>query len=395
MVVRTYNIELNMSEEAKAYWLSLLVVCRDAYNACANRIEANQPVLSMVPVHNLCYDYLRSEFPSLPSQGVIRIQKEVTKAFKAIRKNKHKDANTPQRKSLSLTLDKRLYSKLTDKGIYLPNGRPMKREFCSFNLYPQVIEFFSKYQAKDPTIFYRDGQFYLAVPFEVPGLPCSNDSSIGVDLGVKRLFVTSEGYSFVDKKYLAERRKVRYLKRSLKEKGTHSAKRHLAKVKRREHHLSKDMVERASNALLRSTKASYLILEDLSKIKQKTAKTEDGFKRKRHNSMLSQVPFYKFKERLTAKAPLFGKKVETVSPAFTSQTDSRTNKRDGVRKGCRYYCSDGAVLDADHNAAVNIALRKDHLVSSVLPIDGGLKPLTSRVSSTTRTSSSTRQAYRL
>ena len=134
------------------------------------------------------------------------------------------------------------------------------------------------------------------------------------------------------------------------------------------------MVERSTNALLKSTDASILVLEDLAKIKVKTSKNKEGFNRSRHNNALSQVPFYLFKERLTHKATLVGKQVVSVSPAFTSQIDSRTNKRDGIRKGCVYVCSDGIVLDADWNAAVNIAHRANHpLSSSELPLSGRVR----------------------
>ena len=87
--------------------------------------------------------------------------------------------------------------------------------------------------------------------------------------------------------------------------------------------------------------------------------------------MISQVPFYMFKSILSYKAQLIGKRVETVSPVYTSQTDCTTGKRDGIRKGCRYYSSQGYVLDADWNAAVNIANRK-HPTPFKLPIDGKL-----------------------
>ena len=140
------------------------------------------------------------------------------------------------------------------------------------------------------------------------------------------------------------------------------------------------MVERSTNALLRSTKADILVLEDLSKIKSKASKTKEGFTRTRHNSALSQVPFYKFKERLTHKAARVGRQVQTVSPAFTSQTDSRTNKRDGIRNGCIYLCSDGVILDADFNAAVNIAQKSNH------PLSSTLVPLSGRVQSITQSS---------
>lgn len=203
-----------------------------------------------------------------------------------------------------------------------------------------------------------------------------NNECVGVDLGMRQLFVTSEGKSFVDKQYLSERRKLRYLKRCLQSKGTPSAKRHLKKLRKRECNISKAMCHKAVNALLNSTSASIIVLEDLSKIKQNTSKTKEGFKRTKHNNAMGQVPFYQFKQILTYKATLVGKQVVSVSPMYTSQTDCRTNKRDGVRKGRIYICSDGAILDADWNAAVNIAHKSKHpLSSSELPLSGRLQSI--------------------
>jgi len=92
------------------------------------------------------------------------------------------------------------------------------------------------------------------------------------------------------------------------------------------------------------------------------------------------MPFYMLLQTLTYKALLKGKKVVTVNPAYTSQNDYRVIKR-GERKGCRYYASDGKVLDADWNASINIAKRYSqkkeakgvkHPISFSLPIDGKL-----------------------
>lgn len=365
-----------MSETTRNHWMSLLAQTRDAFNACANMVTSANIPLSLVSVHAQCYDVLREQFPQVPSQGIIRVQKSVLTMLRAMRSNKHKDASVPQMKNLVLQLDKRLYSNLSINGISLSNGIPQKREKCTFVLYDKVRELFSTCTPKDPTIFARDGRLFLAVPFEVQSLPCKDDVSIGVDLGMKRFFVTSDGKSFVDKEYLKERRRLRYLKRCLQSKGSHSSKRHLHKLSHKERNISKNEIEKACNVLLRNTDASILVLEDLTKIKVKTSKTKEGFNRTRHNNALSQVPFYMFKERLTHKAQLVGKRVETVSPAFTSQTDSRTNKRDGIRKGCNYVCSDGVVLDADWNAAVNIALRANHpLSSSSLPLSGRVQSI--------------------
>ena len=101
---------------------------------------------------------------------------------------------------------------------------------------------------------------------------------------------------------------------------------------------------------------------------------------------LVKYHFILFKSILTYKATLVGKQVVSVSPIYTSQTDCRTNKRDGKRLGCRYYCADGIVFDADWNASVNIAQKSKHPLSNVLPIDGTLQFLSGREQSTSQSS---------
>jgi transposase len=51
-----------------------------------------------------------------------------------------------------------------------------------------------------------------------------------------------------------------------------------------------------------------------------------------------------------------GSAVVVVNAAYTSQTDSR-NGTFGYRRGRTFHCFDGVVLDADHNAAVNVLHR--------------------------------------
>lgn len=387
MTIKTYNIKLIGEQAFKEHWVQLMKHTMEAYNACANVIHNNKVPLTIVAVHANCYETIRQQFPDLPAQAVIRIQKEVLRAFRSQKNNKHKNSNVPQKHNLSMTLDKRMYSSFTCEGISLVSDVPNKRKRFTFNLYPKVKEMFATSVAKDPLIYYKDNELWLSIPFEVQGRMPSNDFCIGVDMGVKRLFTTSEGIAFRDKKYLANRRKLRYLKRKLQSKGTVSAKRHLKFLSKKERNISKDMCHRATNALLNSTNASVIVLEDLSKIKNKTSKGTNGYKRTKHNNMLGQVPFYLFKSILTYKATLVGKQVVSVSPMYTSQTDSRSGIKDGKRLGCRYYCNDGIVFDADWNASVNIGKRCHHPLSNdVLPLDGTLSFINGRELSTSQSS---------
>ena len=385
MALQTYNIQLRANEHTMQFFSSMLEEHCNVYNECADIIRDNNTPLTLKHVHKEVYRKLRETHPTLPAQTIIKTYKAVMAAFRSIRSNQHENAETPRKKQLSLVLDKRLYSRFDVTGISLSGEVPYKHTRYGFVMYDKAEEMFSRYRTKDPTLFIRNGKLWLAVPFVVPDQPVTSEKATGVDLGCKRLFVTSDGVAFRDKQYLANRRKIRYLRSCLNKRGTKSARRHLRKISRRESNLSRDMQYRAVNHLLRSTDAGILVLEDLSKIKKSTVKSAAGHKRKRHNNRLSQVPFYGFRIKLEAKAPLFGKKVVTVCPAFTSQKDSRTGKKDGTRKGCRYYCKDGMVLDADWNAAVNIAKKGKHPLSNVLPVDGGLLFLSGRAVSTSHT----------
>lgn len=375
----TYNIPINLSDEDRLFWEQLLNESAIAYDECAERIRTKCIRLDIKSVHDDVYAWLREKHPIIPSQGIIKIYKDVISALRSMKSNKHMDGSTPTKHGLSMRLDKRLYANFDRTGISISGAHRGKRARVTFSLYSKVEELFSKYTTADPLIFLRDNVFYLSVPFNVPEMPVNENTCIGVDMGMKRFFVTSEGNCFKDKTYADRRRKVRYNKSKLKARNSKSAKRKLKKLKHKEQNMSKDMCYRAANTLIRSTKASVIVMEDLSKIKQATSKTKDGYKRKRHNNAISQVPFYKFREILTCKALLSGKEVVTVSPVDTSRINSRTGKKDGIREGCRYRCPDGVVLDADWNASINIGRRSKHPTSSSLPLDGKLNPLTAGI----------------
>lgn len=386
MLIQTYNIEIIIDGAERVHWLNLLNEARAAFNDCAT-IMWGERRLSLKVCHDMCYRQMREKHPLLTSQMVTKCYQTAMAAIKSIRSNKHHNAKCPEKRGLCMLLDKRLYDHLDISGISITGSVKRKRTRCSFVRYQKIEEMFATYKAHDPSIFYRGGRFFLSVPFEVPETPVDGNKCIGIDLGIRQLFVTSEGKSFRDQKYLAARRRIRYNKRALSKKRTKSAKRHYNKLRKREQNLSKDMCYRAAKALLQSTKASYLVMEDLTKIKQKTAKTNDGHNRKRHNNTMSQVPFYMFRKIIEQKALFFGKKTETVNPAYTSQADFRTGKCDGARRGREFVTYDGLVFDADWNAALNIGQKSKHPVLGSLPLAGRIIPVSGRCQSMHRTPS--------
>ena len=124
----TCNARLLMEPEDLGRLRSLLEAARHAYNACAAFIEENCVPLDVKSVHDAVYGWMRSEHPLLPSQTVIKVYKDVAAAFRSIRSNRHKDARTPEKKNLSMRLDKRLYSRLGPDGISLTGLVPNRRK---------------------------------------------------------------------------------------------------------------------------------------------------------------------------------------------------------------------------------------------------------------------------
>lgn len=381
----TYNTEMVFpSNECRSHFIELLEQTHDAYNECAKIIYDSSVPLGIKSVHNAVYSHIRSNYPKLTSNAVVALYRDVMGALRSIKANKHGDAKIPEKTNLNYRLNRYLYNRLTADGIWLTANIKRIRSHITFKTYPRLQEMFQKYVPGDPTIFLRNGKFYMSIPFKVPEIPLQNDNCIGVDMGERRFAITSDGLVLNDKEYNSRRRRIRYLKRCLQKKGTKSANRHTRKLTHKEQNQSVNMCNRIANAIIASTDASIIVLEDLSAIKTKTSKSKEGFKKKSHNRRISQIPFYKFKQILSYKALLHGKRVETVSPYMTSQTDCTTGKKEGTRKNRRFYCTNGTVLDADWNAAINIARKSKHPFSFKIPIDGALKTWRAGCMSTTQ-----------
>ncbi len=372
----TYKVQLKFgTDAARAHWVEQMRLVRDCYNFASKIAFDEKLPLGMKPYHHRLYREERETFSALPAQMCIKVYQHVLSNYRTIRENKVELEKPLFMKRPAIRLDKRLYSHLTKESICLSSGDGRKRQEVKFVRYKKFDEMVAKYEMSDPILQYdeRRDTFYLCVPFVTPDANPIPESYLGVDLGLKRLATLSDGTAIVDKNYLARRRRIRHNKRMMQrhKKDSHSARRKLKKLRRKEMNASNEICHIVANEIL-SHEGSVVVMEDLSKIKQRTSKTEEGHRRKRHNNRMSQVPFFRLRQILTYKAPLRGKRVETVPPQYTSQEDCRTGRREGCkRQGCRFYTADGLVFDADWNAAINICNRK-HPASFGLPLDGRL-----------------------
>ena len=287
---------------------------------------------------------------------------------------------------LAIRLDKRIYTMKHGNKIGLTTLQ--QRVDASFVPYEKIANMWAKHTMLDPSIFVEDGRIWLAVPFSMPQPLHVENKILGIDIGVRRFVTTSEGVVHHPKDLLDAKRSLRFNKKKLqaaKDKSkSHSARTKLNKLSKKERHLNKAICHSVANAILK-TDCNTIVLEELSSLKKNklNKKKTDGTPNNKvfastrsSKNRLSQVPIYLFQQILGYKALLQGKKVKTVDPYNTSKEDHRGLPA-GIRKGCRYYTSDGGVFDADWNAAINIALKypSQHPVSCGVPLDGTLHRL--------------------
>lgn len=314
----------------------------------ASPLQFTEKKNSLMVLHSKVYGNIRKLYPDIPSQVVIKAEQECLASYKSTKSNKHKLKSPIVKKNLSMRLDKRLYSKdKTDKysiKITTTNGR----QSFKIVVYPRLKELMDKYQYCDPLIYENDGKLFISFCFEnKPKDKLKQKLALGVDIGIRRSVALSDGRIVIDRKFNGNKRKLRHLKDCLKSKGTKSARKHLNKLRHKEHNQNKNQTHLISNEVLK-TDADTIVLENLKGIKKKKNK----YQNKRN---ISQVPMFELRRIITYKAENMGKTITLVRPSYTSQTDSVTGKIEGERRGCRFYSKNGLIYDADINASINIA----------------------------------------
>jgi IS605 OrfB family transposase len=345
----TYNTRLVFqSDTDKQKLIQMLEKQRFAWNECS-KVKFNIPTNSIVLLHGQFYTKFRQSQPEIPSQVVISAEQSVLSAYRSIKSNKQKLDKPPEKKKLSIRLDKRTYSYKNGVFSIISLGKRVK---CSPYIYPKLQELISKYRFCDPLLFEKNGEVWICLTFDIPEILSQNKLAVGVDVGICNLAATSEGNLYQDKQFNGRKRKLRFNKRKLqsKSKTSKSARRKLKKLKRKERNINQNFSHHLANKIISDTKADTIVLENLKSIKVKKHKYQN-------KNRISQIPMFELRRIITYKALLHNKQVITVSPAYTSQIDHRTGKLDGKRIGGRYIGKDGQILHADCNAACNIALR--------------------------------------
>ncbi|MFC4108730.1 RNA-guided endonuclease InsQ/TnpB family protein [Micromonospora zhanjiangensis] len=206
-------------------------------------------------------------------------------------------------------------------------------------------------------LVHRDGMWFLYATVDVPEpeVTCP-DGFLGVDMGIVNIAYDSDGTRYAGTRLNGYRRRQQRLRRRLQAKGTQSAKRLLARRRRKEarhaaninHVIAKTIVTEAART------GRGIAVEDLTGIRDRVRL------RKPQRVTLSSWSFHQLGAFLTYKARRAGVPLVQVDPRYTSQTCNRCghrhkrNRPDQETFTCR---SCGVVAHADHNAALNIAQR--------------------------------------
>lgn len=273
-----------------------------------------------------------------------RMQQNLGKqAYETVKSQKKRNKQTmPVRKSLSVEFDSRFVDFEVDSNSFdfwirltsLGNGMRLKlpahkhRQFNKFQDWDRLegIKIRKVYDN-----WYADVYFEKDISEKV-----ADGKVVGYDCGYKKLLVDSEGNTYDELKDV-------YKKIARKKQGSKAFKRALVE---RDNLINKTI----NNIDLDGVKE--VVVEDLKNVK----KGSKGKIRKKFNNKLQRWSYPKVLEKLNHICEEHRILFTKVNPAYTSQKCSVCGVIEkGNRKGERYQCACGNVIDADINAAINIS----------------------------------------
>ena len=207
-------------------------------------------------------------------------------------------------------------------------------------------------------LVHRDGMWFLYASVEVAEPQMIDPAGfLGVDMGIANIAYDCDGNRYAGTRLNGYRRRQLRLRKRLQQKNTKSARRLLARHRRKEarhaanvnHCISKRIVTEAART------GRGIAVEDLTGIRDRVRL------RKPQRVTLSSWSFHQLGAFLAYKARRAGVPLVEVDPRYTSQTCNRCghcDKRNRPNQETFTCRSCGVVAHADHNAALNIAQRR-------------------------------------
>lgn len=340
----------------------LLATMREA-NACCNYLSDvvwREKVFTQFSLQRKSYYDARASF-NLSSQMVIQCICKTTDAYKIKRGRKREF-----RPLGSVAYDARLLSYSDNvASIWALKDSKGGRIKIPFVCHQQE---YLPYMKGEADLKYRKGKFYLLQTIDIPSPEADKPTEyIGCDFGLKDIVYMSDGTHIVSDEIKRIKSKYAKVRKRVQSKGTKSCKRLLKRLQGRESRFVSITNHTISKQIVAKAKAEHkgIAIENLEFIRnsaRKKHKDDNGEvvkprKSKTVRSMINSWSFFQLRSYLEYKAELAGVVLVSVNPAYTSQTCSCCGER-GVRKGKHFRCPNcGNIMDADYNAARNIAAR--------------------------------------
>ena len=313
-------------------------------------------------VQPLAYDTVREQ-TDLGSQHAILATHQAAQAITGCleRRSKGKKASKPTFIAPTVTYDTRTMTLFGDDTVSLSTTENRVR--CELALpdaddgYQRQYLDADEWCATESTLTARDGNYFLHIGFrrhktDIERNTAEDGMVLGVDLGIENLAVTSTASFFSGRELSHNLREFEKVRAGLQQTGTRSAHRTLAQSSGRELRYVRDVLHRASNAIVTEAlrfECDVIAFEDLTHIRDQTGA-----------SWGHKWAFRTLYEQVAYKAEAEGIAVKQVGSAYTSKRcaecgftadENRPTRNDFRCVKCE------SEANADYNAAKNIGMR--------------------------------------
>lgn len=354
----------------------LLETMKEANTVCnaISDVAWQEKIFNNFRLHHRTYHAYKATF-KLSSQMLIRQIAKVADAYRLDKKVKR------QFKPLgSIAYDSRImtYKPNNIVSLWCIGGRQKINFVCHNHSYIPYIK-------GEADLIYKKGKFYLFQTIDIPEEEVEDvEEFIGCDFGLNDIVATSDGVKHSAdglNKYREYRQKVRS---SIQSKGTRNSRKLLKRLSGKEKTHAKIVNHTIAKSIILSAKESGkgVAIEDLTNIKFTSKRRNKKFRTK-----LGKWSFGQLRSFLEYKGLLYGVPVVVVDPRYTSQT-CNVCKHLGKRTNKHFKCNNcGNDMDADYNAALNIATlgaivnspfeKSNDMCCSIAHVHLGLKPIPS------------------
>lgn len=343
---KTAICKLKPSTEDSEKLFNTLTAFRNACNHIS-QIAFTQRIFNPVVLHHATYRETRQQF-SLPANLAIRARDRVAKAYKL---NKHQLLKFTQQ---SMDLDGRLFRLIyKPEGIYASIATLQKRVKVLLNIGEYQRKLLENAKPTYATLVYRNKQFYLHVIVKRNVADPKGVNPVGVDVGMSKLLVASNGFKVNGGETLRRKHGFRELRSILQSKGTKSSKRALQRLRGKEKRYVNNVLHEVSRQFVNTLKNDdVVVMEKLTNIRGRAKH------RKSQNGDFHSWAFAKLQSMIRYKALERGIPVVEADPQYSSQTCPRcgTLSKANRKSQALFHCVNcGFQHNADYVASVNLS----------------------------------------